>query len=341
MNMSELRKDPVIDRWVIIATERNLKPYDFDAYGEIRKPGPCVFCEGMEMHTPGELFSIREADTLPNRPGWRIRVVPNKFPALRVEEPSNHSIDGVCESLSGLGAHEVIIETPNHYVELAELPVSQIGEVFLAYRERMRDLEKDTRFRYCIIFKNQGALAGASIQHAHSQLIAIPVIPKRVKEELNGADNYFQKTGRCIFCDILQQNIKDNKRVILENDRFLSCIPYAPRFPYEIWVLPKKHTSHFIHNTDNDLISLADILKNLLLSIKKALNDSPFNLIFHVAPFHRPGEKSYTDSFHWHVEILPSLTKVAGFEWGTGFYINPVIPEEAAEILKKNLPITK
>ena len=339
--MSELRKDPVVDRWVIIATERNLKPYDFDTHGEVRKPGPCVFCEGMEMHTPGELYSIRDSNTQVNRPGWRVRVVPNKFPALRVEESSNHFVDGVCESLSGLGAHEVIIETPDHFRELADLPVSQIGEVFLAYRERMRDLERDRRFRYCIIFKNQGARAGASIQHAHSQIIAIPVIPKRVKEELIGAEKYFQEKGQCIFCNIVRYHIINDKRTIIENDRFLASIPYAPRFPYEIWVLPKKHASHFLEMTELELKSLSELLKKLFLSMKRALNDSPYNLILHVAPFSRPGEKSYAESFHWHFEILPTLTKVAGFEWGTGFYINPVIPEEAAEILRKNIPMNQ
>lgn len=336
--MSELRKDPVVDRWVIIANERSLKPYDFGVNGEIRKPGPCVFCEGMEMHTPKEVFSVRDKHTEINQAGWRVRVVPNKFPALRIEEPFAHCIDGICESLSGSGAHEVIIETPDHYLELGDLSVKHIAEVMYVYRERMRDLERDHRFRYCIVFKNQGALAGASIQHAHSQLIAIPVIPKRVKEELLGADKYYQEKGHCIFCDIVQYHQNNNQRMIAENEQFLAFVPYAPRFPYEIWILPKKHSSHFMKIENHELNYLSEILKKLLVSIKKSLNDSPYNLILHAAPFERKEEKSYQESYHWHMEMLPTITKVAGFEWGTGFYINPVIPEDAAEILRKNIP---
>ncbi|MEI6157711.1 MAG: galactose-1-phosphate uridylyltransferase [Atribacterota bacterium] len=339
--MSELRKDPVIERWVIIATERNLKPNDFDHQLEIRKKGPCVFCEGMEMHTPEEIFSVRDSGTSPNQPGWRVRVVPNKFPALRLEETFVHSVERNHETLSGLGAHEVIIETPDHYLELTDLPEKQIYEILLAYRERMRDLKKDTRLRYCVIFKNQGVMAGASIQHAHSQIIAIPVVPKRVKEELQGADAYFQKNNRCIFCDILQQDKKEAKRIITQNDHFISFIPYASRFPYEIWILPFEHSAHFIETGNEALLCLAELLKQVLLAVKKALNNPPYNLILHVAPYLQTGEEGYNQSFHWHIEVLPSLTKVAGFEWGTGFYINPVIPEEAVEILRKTVSFQK
>ncbi|MBP8934066.1 MAG: galactose-1-phosphate uridylyltransferase [Candidatus Atribacteria bacterium] len=336
--MSELRKDPVVDRWVIIANERSLRPYDFGVHGELRKSGPCVFCEGMEMHTPKEVYSIRDDHTETNQPGWRVRVVPNKFPALRIEEPFTHCVDGICESISGLGAHEVIIETPDHYLELGDLPVGHIADVLSAYRARICDLERDQRFRYCIIFKNQGALAGASIQHAHSQLIAIPVIPKRIKEELIGAEKYYQEKGHCIFCDIVQYHKKFQQRMIIENDQFLAFVPYAPRFPFEIWILPKKHTLQFMEVEDQELQYLSEILKKILISMRKSLNDSPYNLIIHSAPFNREGEKSYQESYHWHIEMLPTITKVAGFEWGTGFYINPVVPENAAEILKENIP---
>jgi len=290
------------------------------------------------MHTPKEVYSIRDDHTETNQPGWRVRVVPNKFPALRIEEPFTHCVDGICESISGLGAHEVIIETPDHYLELGDLPVGHIADVLSAYRARICDLERDQRFRYCIIFKNQGALAGASIQHAHSQLIAIPVIPKRVKEELIGAEKYYQEKGHCIFCDIVQYHKKFQQRMIIENDQFLAFVPYAPRFPFEIWILPKKHTLQFMEVEYQELQYLSEILKKILISMRKSLNDSPYNLIIHSAPFNREGEKSYQESYHWHIEMLPTITKVAGFEWGTGFYINPVVPENAAEILKENIP---
>jgi len=164
------------------------------------------------------------------------------------------------------------------------------------------------------------------------------VIPKRVKEELLGADKYYQEKNRCIFCDIVQYHQNNNQRMIVENDHFLAFVPYAPRFPYEIWILPKKHISHFMKTEDQELSYLSEILKKLLVSMKKSLNDSPYNLILHTTPFERKGEKSYLESYHWHMEMLPTITKVAGFEWGTGFYINPVIPEDAAEVLRKNIP---
>ncbi|HSV30718.1 MAG TPA: galactose-1-phosphate uridylyltransferase [Atribacteraceae bacterium] len=335
--MSQLRKDPVVGRWVIVATDRSPKPYDFATSVELRKPGPCAFCETMESYTPREIWSARSPQTLPNNPGWQVRVVPNKFPALRLEEWTPFTVDNGYENMGGFGAHEVIIETPAHDLELVDLPIDHFQKVFLAYRERMRDLENDQRIQYCLIFKNQGALAGASIQHAHSQLIAVPVVPKRVKEELFGSRDYYGNKGTCIFCDTINRELSILERVVYQNERFIATVPYAPRFPFEIWVLPLEHAAHFSQTDERDLAALSEVMQNTLRAVKNTLDDPPFNMLLHVAPYSRNGENPDELSYHWHIEILPSLTKVAGFEWGTGFYINPVIPEEAALLLRDSL----
>ncbi len=337
--MSELRKNPVTGRWVIVATERNLKPYDFEPPFEVRRPGPCVFCSGMESTTPQEVYSAGRNGSTPNTPGWKVRVVPNKFPALRIEEYYSLSANGMYQKTGGLGAHEVIIETPDHQLDLADLKTEEIEMVLNAYQERMRDLQADQRLRYCIIFKNQGAQAGASIQHAHSQLIAVPVVPKLVQEELHEADEFYRKNGECIICRSLQEDISSGKRIVSRNQFFLATIPFAPRFPYETWIVPLSHEAFFTKVDKNTMRSFADILKKILLGIKLALGNPPFNYMLHVAPYPIGGGSPHRESYHWHLEILPVVTKVAGFEWGTDFYINPVIPEEAARTLWESLPV--
>ncbi len=331
--MSEFRKDPLTGRWVIVAEERGVKPYQFGEGWERESSFPCVFCPGREYCTPPETFSIREKDTLPNEKGWRVRVVPNRFPALLPCEPVHHNIDGFYENMSGFGVHEVIIETPNHYLDLADLPLSQIEEVLSVYQERIRKLGEDSRLRYCLIFKNQGEKAGASLPHAHSQLIATPVIPKKVQEELTGAKEFYQKEGKCLFCSIIEEERK-KERLVEEEEKFIAFIPYAARFPYETWILPQRHSAFFSEMEKEELSNFAFILKEVLLAIKAILHDPAFNFILHIAPYSRSLE-NYVDYYHWHLEVLPSVAHVAGFEWGTGFYINSVIPEKAAKVLRQ------
>jgi UDPglucose--hexose-1-phosphate uridylyltransferase len=233
--------------------------------------------------------------------------------------------------MNGIGAHEVIIETPHHTETLATMSEPAIEKVFWAWRERVLDLKRDIRLRYIVIFKNHGASAGATLEHAHSQLIALPIVPREMAEELAGAKRHFQEKERCVFCDLMRQELKDGSRVIAESADFVALAPYAPRFPFEMWLLPKRHRSRFEDSTPGEFASLARMLKDTLQRMNATLLTPPYNLIVHSAPL----QQDAGDYYHWHVEVMPKLTRVAGFEWGTGFYINPTGPEEAAEVLRK------
>lgn len=333
--MPELRKDPVLGRWVIISTERAKRPKDFKSTPEkkVISPKACPFCPGNESATPPEILAYRDQSTAVNTPGWTLRVISNKFPALLVEGDINRRGEGIYDRMNGIGAHEVIIETPDHEQDLADLEIDRFRDVMHAYQERTLDLKNDKRLRYVMIFKNFGAAAGASLEHSHSQLIATPVIPKRVMEEMDGAQRYFEYRERCIFCDIVVQETKDRKRLISENNSFILICPFAPRFPFETWILPRNHVSNFEDSTKENLDDLASILKDCLLRLKKALNTPPYNYVIHTTPITLKG----IDFYHYHIEVIPVLTHVAGFEWGTGFYINPTSPEDSAAYLKNIL----
>jgi UDPglucose--hexose-1-phosphate uridylyltransferase len=329
--MPELRKDPIHGRWVIIATERGRRPSDFVIEQQKPAGGFCPLCEGNEDKTPPEVLAFRNNGTRPNSPGWSLRVVPNKFPALRIEGDLDREGEGMYDKMNGVGAHEVVVETPLHEETLATLPVKGVEEVLWAYRERIIDLRGDKRLRYVLVFKNQGVAAGASLEHSHSQLIALPIIPRRVVEEIEGAKNYFQFKDRCVFCDIIRQELQQRSRVIVENSDFLSVAAFASRFPFETWILPKKHHSHFEYMEPFEYKLAAQILSDTLQRINRVLGNPPYNFIIHTSSF-SDADKEY---YHWHFEIMPKLTKVAGFEWGTGFYINPTPPEEAANYLRE------
>jgi UDPglucose--hexose-1-phosphate uridylyltransferase len=330
--MPELRKDPVLGRWVIISTERSKRPKDFKFEPEKKNISPkeCPFCPGNEGATPPEIFVYRNKDTAPNTTGWTLRVIPNKFPALRIEGDISRRGEGIYDRMNGIGAHEVIIETPDHSKDLADLEPEDFENVIRAYQQRSCDLKKDPRLRYVMIFKNFGAIAGASLEHSHSQLIATPIVPKRVMEEMDGARRYYEYRERCIFCDIVVQETKNRKRLIIENNSFILICPFAPRFPFETWILPRRHISNFEDSTPEEIRDLAAILKECLIRLKKALNIPPYNFIIHTTPITLKG----IDFYHYHLEVIPVLTRIAGFEWGTGFYINPTAPEESASYLK-------
>ncbi|HWQ21929.1 MAG TPA: galactose-1-phosphate uridylyltransferase [Clostridia bacterium] len=331
--MPELRKDPVIGRWVIIATERALRPSNFrtDKEEHLTDLSQCPFEPGNEASTPPEILSYRRSDSRPNEPGWWVRVIPNKFPALRIEGTMDKHGDGMYDMMNGIGAHEIVIETPNHDEEMAEMPEAQVKEVLWAWRDRIVDLARDRRFKYVMVFKNKGALAGASLQHPHSQIIALPIVPLRVQEELTGAAQYYEYKDRCVFCDIIQQELSDRKRIVEDSERFIAVVPFAQRFPFETWILPKQHESDYSRATRTDFLELAGLLKRTLQRLSRALDDPPFNLVLHMAPLNTEGLPYY----HWHLEIMPRVTRTAGFEWGTGFYINPTKPEETAQFLRE------
>jgi UDPglucose--hexose-1-phosphate uridylyltransferase len=327
----ELRKDPIVGRWVIISTERARRPLE---YAHDRRPARsasfCPFCPGFEDKTPQEVLAYRERGAAPNGPGWSLRVVPNRFPALMIEGQLDRQGEGLYDKMNGVGAHEVIVETPRHELTLSDLEEDAIERVLGAYRERILDLRRDTRFRYVMVFKNHGAAAGASLEHTHSQLIALPVVPVNVSEMLRGARHYFEYKERCIFCDIVKQEIADGRRVIYENGAFVVVAPYAPKQPFETWILPKAHAASYEEAPAGAFRLLANALRTALRKLSIALDHPPYNFMLHTAPFSEHGAQHY----HWHVEIMPTLTKVAGFEWGSGFYINPTPPEDAAAFLR-------
>ena len=330
--MPELRKDPVVGRWVIISTERGQRPSDF-RIEPVRAVGSnCVFCPGNEAKTPPEILAIRTPDSAPNGPGWSLRVVPNKFPALRIEGELEPSGEGLYDRMNGVGAHEVVIESPDHRATLATLPADTVADVLLAYRDRVVDLKKDPRFEYILVFKNHGAAAGASLEHPHSQLIATPIIPIMLTEELNGSSQYYRMKERCVWCDILHQERRSQRRMIVEANGFVAFTPFASRFPFETWILPTHHRSAFEETGVEELRGLAEVLGEFLRRMDRVLQHPPFNFMLHSAPL-REGP---LDHFHWHLEIIPKLTNVAGYEWGSGFFINPVLPEDAAAALRED-----
>ncbi|MBN1295620.1 galactose-1-phosphate uridylyltransferase [bacterium] len=328
--MLEFRKDPVIGRWVIISSERGLRPNDFSLSSDPQAEKTCPFCPGREHLTTQEIYAIRPDHTPPNTPGWRLRVIPNKFPALQIEGHLRQRADGIYDKMNGVGAHEVIIETPDHGKTLSDLNEQEIREIFLAYRSRILDLHNDKRLRYVMVFKNHGQAAGASLSHPHSQLIATPIVPKRVSEELIGSEAYFRYKDRCVFCDIINQEMDDMVRIIESNDHFIAIAPYAPRCPFETWILPRNHLPFFEETPDSAMSDLAVIMMSLMQRIDIVLKRPPYNILIHNSPF----DYKFPEAYHWHIEIMPRSTWVAGFEWGTGFYINPTPPEEAAEFLR-------
>lgn len=329
--MSELRKDPVTGRWVIISSERGRRPSDFQEAPPKRKGGFCPFCAGNERFTPPEILAYREPGTPPNSAGWSLRVVPNKFPALKIEGNLDKTGIGLFDKMNGIGAHEVIIENPSHEMTMTKLPERKIEDILWAYRDRVIDLKKDPRFQSILIFKNEGEAAGASLEHSHSQLIALPIIPRQVSEEIEGARLYYNYKERCIYCDIIRQEMYAEERTVAENEHFLAITPFAARFPFETWIIPKTHNACFDESQPWEYSSLARILKNVLQRLDKVLNIPPYNYIIHTCPL----RSQMREFYHWHLELMPKLIRIAGFEWGSGFYINPTSPEEAAKFLRE------
>jgi UDPglucose--hexose-1-phosphate uridylyltransferase len=322
---------------VIISTDRARRPSDFIRESvEIKGTGICPFCYGNESKTPSEILQYGRNGGGPNTPGWRVRVVPNKFPALGIEGNLDREGEGLFDRMNGVGAHEVIIETPNHQSTLATMTEKEIEDVLWAFRDRMLDLKNDKRFRYILIFKNHGEAAGASLEHPHSQLIALPIVPKRVREEVDNSRRYYIDKERCIFCDIIRQELDSGVRVISETDFFVTLAPYAPRFPFEMWILPKQHGSSFENTQSPVYAGLAKVLRDNLSRLDVVLDRPAYNLMIHTSPI---GEE-INEHYHWHIEIMPKLTKVAGFEWGTGFYICPTPPEESTRFIREAQVIT-
>jgi len=338
--MPELRRDPVLGRWVIIATERGKRPSDFnqEPEGKQNSPTNCPFCPGNEQMTPPEVAAVRPPGSQPDSPGWKLRVMPNKFPALKIEGQLGRRGIGLYDMMNGVGAHEVVVESPDHTKDLDNRTLEENFLVYKAYRERIIDLTRDERFEYILVFRNFGARAGASLSHPHSQIIATPIIPKRVMEELHGTQQHYRFKKRCLFCDIIDQEQMLADRVVLVSNHFIVLSPFASSQPFGLWILPTRHQADYTQASDDELRDLAGVMGRLVAKYKKTLGDVHYNYLIHTTASEAALEENFPYAhahYHWHIEMFPRLTKTAGFEWGTGFFINPTPPEEAARYLRE------
>ena len=332
--MSVVRQDLSTKDWTIFATERAKRPKDERKVVEKRQikdeyVKSCPFCKGNESMTPEEVFSIKEEGS------WKIRVVPNKFPALKLKKEYDGTIDRHINDgylyMDGVGSHEVIIESPKHNDDLATVKLEQVEKVMLTYRQRFIELSKNEDYQLIVIFRNHGIRAGTSLEHSHSQLVATPFVPCYVRNKLFESQRYFDDLGRCVFCDMIKYELKDNERMICENEDFVAFAPYASVVPYNIVILPKKHESCFVDVSEKDVKGLALILKIILQKLYYLLDDPDYNYVIDSSPIDKSGERHY----HWHLKILPRLTTRAGFEIGSGVNINTILPEDCAKSLRE------
>lgn len=329
--MPEIRQNPATKEWVIIATERAKRPEDFVDRERKEEPVPdfspeCPFCPGNEGHTPPEIAANRlDGD-------WSLRVVPNKFPALvPVGEDEREEEQNFFRRMNGLGQHEVVIETPSHNKSLGRVDDDKALEIVTAYRDRYIDLSRDKRFKLVKIFRNQGKAAGTSLTHPHSQIVATPVVPLHIRHRLEEATRFYDDHGQCVFCRIIDMERKERERVVADGDDFLVIEPFASRFPFETWILPREHHATFGEVRDAELVGFARVLNRLLEKLIRGLCCPAYNMVIRTAPSGEEGEEYY----HWHVQIIPRLTTPAGFELGTGVFINTSLPEATAEFLRR------
>lgn len=330
----ELRKDPTSGTWVVVASSRSRRPSDFKITHGEQKKGVCPFCYGNEYMTPPEVFASGRTVDAPNAEGWEVRVVPNKFPALIPDHEDSINLgnrhDKLYTGIPAVGIHEVLVESPEHDSTLGSHCKSRIEDVLTAIVARFDAVKKDNRIKYLQVFKNWGLAGGASLSHTHCQLIAVPIVPKTVQNKLDYAKQYKDTTGRCLYCDILRREIETKVRIVRESRSFLAFCPYASKFPYETWFIPKNHKAAFEDISKDEIVDLAGILRNVIRTFESAFDDVPYNMVWHTSPL----KGDFNQYYHWHIELLPRLTTIAGFEFGTGFYINPTIPEAAAASLR-------
>lgn len=332
--MSELRKDPVVERWVIISDDPLRSPSIAGKAPDSSTGIICPFCPGNEHLCPPEILSYRPHNSGTDENGWTLRVIPNRSPLLMVEENHQRMGEGLYDKITGVGANEVIIETPVHDIRQARMSTSQIENLFWTYRDRILDLKKDVRLRLVLIYKNCGGSAGATLDHGYSLLLALPIVPKVIAEEIAGAKKHFHYKERCIFCDVIRQEILADTRIVLETDFFAAIEPFAPRVPFETWILPKRHSPRFEHVEPGEIHDLAVAFKEVLSRLDEALSSPDYNYFIHTAPFGNECD-AY---FHWHMEILPRLMPMTGLEWGSELYYNSTPPEDAANFLRSITP---
>ncbi len=329
--MSELRRDPVVDRWVIITDEPIRSPNLSGMTREKTGGDTCPFCPGNEHLCPPEILANRPDDSHPNDARWKLRVVPSRSPLLMVEENLKRLGEGVYDKITGVGANEVIIETPRHEVRQAGMTAQELENLFWAYRDRIIDLKRDARIQYVHIYKNCGVAAGATLGHGYSLLMALPIVPRAIADEIEGAKRHFAYKQRCIYCDVIRQEIQSGTRLVSETNLFLAIEPFAPRVPFETWILPKRHTPCFDEIEPKEVLEMARIFKDVISRLDSALSQPAYNYGIHTAPFGNECGEYY----HWHLKIIPRIIPHTGFEWGTDLYINPTPPEEAAAFLRQ------
>ena len=332
----ELRKNIVTREWVIIAKGRSRRPGDYASpEHEEGQPLPahdpdCPFCPGGEAKTPPEVFAVREGGSR-DTGGWRVRVVPNKFAALRGDGSDRVRAVGIYSARDGFGAHEVIIESPQHNLDLWEMDQAQVEAVVEAYRQRYLAFESAESPRHVLVFRNHGMKAGTSLAHPHSQLIAGPVLPHQIQLELNGASDYWEYLGRCVFCAIIDHESRGDERTILQSDHFMVTSAYAGRYPFETWILPRRHSIRFADMSEEEASDFAAVLRDTLGRLARCLNRPSYNYVIHTASAAEHNVRAY----HWHAEVFPRVTTPGGFELGSDIYINVTTPEDAAQFLRE------
>lgn len=335
--MSELRRDPITGRYVIIAPERHLSRAAFERPVPVGAVGGdmCPFCEGQEGVAGRELLAWRPHDSPRDGRGWQVRVVVNREPALRIERSLGEAADPLLQTFGGIGAHEVIVESPDHYATFATMSAEQVQRVLWAWRERMRDLRRDLRLKSFLIVKNVGERAGATLDHPHSSLVAMPLVPQHLEDELNGARAYHEAYDRCPFCDVVAREIATGERVIASDDDTIAFAPFASRVPFESWVMLRRHQPAFDKLTDAELAAVAARVRDTIRRLDAALALPPHSVLLHSAPVGEDDSLSYD----WHLEIIPRLLPVPGLAWDGGLHINPISPEEAAQELRSRPPV--
>ncbi len=336
--MIQIRKSIAKDRWTIIAPARGNRPFDFShdlEDGVVRED--CPFCEGNEEKTPPEVFAIREGGK-PDGKGWKVRIFPNKYPALDDEEVPYRIEEDLFESIGGFGSHEVVVESPGHHTNLEDMAPEEIELVLDGYLARYRDLISDPEIKYVSIFKNRGKQAGASLTHPHSQIMATPFVPELQMRELDNTRNYFERMGECYYCNLLESELSAESRLVFENEDFAVLSPYAAISPFELHIIPKTHRCSFEEVSEEEKRTLAGTLKRTLTGMKNELGVFPYNYFIHTAPGPERAGNNTKSYYHWHLEIIPRLTNPAGFEWAGGNFINVVQPEEAAKRIRRALP---
>jgi len=334
--MHELRKDLLLNRWVAVMSD-SMTPADYHVPEDGAKESECILCSGREKETPPEITAIRDGSR-PNEPGWTARVIPSFKPILNVEGELGRRGVGLYDRMNSIGANEIIIEAPEHDKADAEMDFERMIRVVSLYKARIADLEKDLRLRYVLIYKNSGKEAGALYSHPHSQIIATPIIPRRVKEELDGAKQYYSYKERCIFCDIIREELRTGDRVIFETKKFIAFCPYAQRFSFEFCIISKRHSCSFQEISREETEDLALMLSTMLKKLRAILKDPPYNYVIHTAPNMIPRRNHWHtlgEDYHWHIEVMPRLRKTSGFEWGSDFYVITTSPEDAAKYLRE------